>query len=188
MPHSLVIRLECTTRNLTRQARGAHRRLPEAAGPPCFILAPTSPNMGDMKPECWVPSLGSSAMSTGISGTLDSGSSSVTTARCALTERHAMKFGHDAQRRYRRQSCSASEVLASLVGPPNPTAGKCEPNCVRWGRATSIAPLPGSPDAGHAARPSSDQPLSSNTGRGPKLPVGPPTPFSGFQPNNRCLK
>jgi hypothetical protein len=33
-------------------------------------------------------------MSTGISGTLDSGSSSVTTARCALTERHAMEFGH----------------------------------------------------------------------------------------------
>ena len=27
----------------------------------------------------------------------------------------------------------------------------------------------------HAVRPSSDQPLSMTTGRGPKLPVGPPT-------------
>jgi hypothetical protein len=32
------------------------------------------------------------------------------------------------------------------------------------------------PGVSHAARRSSDQPLSTTAGRGPKLPVGPPTP------------
>src|SRR5664280_2589213 len=86
--------------------------------------------------------------------------------------------------------------MAPIVGPAGPLAVAEPGEVVIVGRRLppayrAKAPWPAAgagPKHNQAVRRSSDQPLSITTGRGPKLPVGPPTPLSGFRPNIRCLK